>query len=245
MSNKLLIHITELTIKLYYLGTGASIGNNIILAGTRSNQKESFLETMNGFYPSTDMSITSDLSTSMDVSDYLLDGLANGRREFNFGSFILGDTINTTIMVDWADINAEGNAFSNQIQDALNIISPEIDTSLIIETLNQTLISQNITGADAWIAALVLASSEDDSISNLLNETLTFFNLTTDNDQLQEAFVENLFSNNDTITIEGDGWSLLLTEDQLQSYFNAEREAYNMNVQVPVSIMHNTSSAHR
>ncbi len=234
----------ELTPELYSKsGTGAKIGNNVIVAGSRSRKKENFVNALAGFFPSVTMEMKTELSTSQDVSEFILDGLVSGRREYNFGSFIFGDVINTTLNINWAEFNSGDTPV--EFEDILDIIGSDIETSLIIDALNQTFISQNLTGAENLTAALFEFISGSDSLSDLVNDTLALLNLTIDDDELQEFILDSLFNETESITVEGDGWTLSLTEDQVLSALNNGNASYNMNVQVPVSIMHNTSSSHR
>lgn len=268
-----------LTPELYNTsGTGASIGNKVIVAGSKSNKKNSFVDTFYDVYPSVDMSVIPNLNSSQDVSAYILDGLQNGRREFNFGSIVLGDTMDATLNVNWTEFNtnSEGNTVYEQIKETLlgNVTSliSDVNITSLIEDLNSTLIAQNVTGSEEFIASLVEVISDGGSVLDLLNETLTFINVTSDaignlseflnspidfSDALNQTLIffnltvddlqEIIFGSTDTITIEGDGWSVVLTEDQLLNLLNNNItfESYSLKVDVPVSVMHNTSSSHR
>eukprot|EP00551_Chaetoceros_affinis_P007272 CAMPEP_0203672206 /NCGR_PEP_ID=MMETSP0090-20130426/7774_1 /ASSEMBLY_ACC=CAM_ASM_001088 /TAXON_ID=426623 /ORGANISM="Chaetoceros affinis, Strain CCMP159" /LENGTH=2044 /DNA_ID=CAMNT_0050537473 /DNA_START=44 /DNA_END=6178 /DNA_ORIENTATION=- len=233
----------ELTPELYSKsGSGASIGNNVIVGGSRSRKKDTFLNTLDGFYPSVTMETHTNLSTSLDVSDFVLDELENGSRKYNFGSFIFGDTIDTTLNINWTELNSGEEGFG--IEDLLNIVGSDVETSLIIDAINETLISQNVTGAENLTSALFEIISGSDNLSELVNDTLTLLNLTIDDDELQEFVLDNLFNGTENITVEGDGWTLFLTEGQVLSALNNGFDTYKLNVEVPVSILHNSSSSH-
>lgn len=190
------------------------------------------------------------LNTSYDVSEHILDGLEEGRREFNFGSIVFGDTINTTINVNWEEMGIVDNDIigivlgsglemnSTLIEFLNSALNIGVNNTDLIEFANNTLLSQNVSNSEAIIVVLEEILNSDSSLTNLFDQ---FRN----NTLVQEEFINSIFNGADSITLEGDGWSLDLSEDQVLSFLNSESTNYDMLVNVPVSIMHNTSSSHR
>ena len=261
-----------------FIGTGATIGNQVLVAGEELTSAYSFVTALQGNYPSVNFELQPDLKSSDEMSEFILEGLNIGRREFNFGSIIIGDTIKATLNVDWDEIKSQGNDIIEQIQgavlsglvpdiDVINFIA-DLDVTTVLENLNSTLISQNFTGVGTLLDVL----TDENSRIELLNQTISFFNLTFNDVDMVNTFFNNsenildfvnqtlamfnltsievidlVFSTSDTIEIEGNGWSLVLTEDQVLNLLNNDLvyESYDLMIDVPISIMHNTSSSHR
>lgn len=223
-----------------FKGTGASIGNNIIVAGSIENQKDTFIETLDGVYPSVEFSAVPELETSSDVSDYILDSLQANRREFNFGSFVFGDTINANLNVTWSEFNEGPN---NPTELLENLIFSQMNSTELINALNQTLSFLNIQGSEIFLTIISQVISDGGSLSDILNQTISFFNI--DIDELEEALISSLFNGIDDVTLGGQNFTITLTEESVRSIFDGSNSSYRMSVQVPISILHNTSSAHR
>ena len=175
------------------------------------------------------------------MSDYILDSLQANRREFNFGSFVLGDTINANINVNWADFNNQGP--NNPTELLENLIFTQINSTDLINALNQTLSFLNIQGSEIFLAIISQVISNGGSLSEILNQTVSFFDI--DINELEDTLINSLFNGVDDVTVGGQNFTITLTEESVRSIFDSSNSNYKMRFQVPISILHNTSSAHR
>lgn len=226
--------------KIRIEGTGASIGNNMIVAGSRSNEKVMFVDTLEGVHPSVEMSIVPDLMTSSQVSDYILDGLQENRREFNFGSFVFGDVIDANININWSEMN---NDSDNLLTLVDNLIFSQLDSSDIIDALNQTVTFLNIPDSEIYIALISQVINNGGTLPDIVNKTVSFFGI--DANVIEQALLDGLFNGVDDVSFGGQNWTLNLTQESVESIFDGGNATYPLSVDVPVSLLHNTSSSHR
>lgn len=214
----------------------------MIVAGSRAVNKASFVETMNGVYPSVEMSMVPDLTTSSDVSDYILESIQENRREFNFGSFVFGDTIDANVNVNWSQLNnnTSGTDLSELLTDAL---FSQFNTTQIINALNQTLSLLNVPGSEILIFLIRQILENGGSVSDIVDLIISFLGIEVDD--VEEMLLDALFNGTQNLIIEGQNFTLNLSKESVESFFNGGNGTYEISVDVPVSIMHNTSSAHR
>jgi len=246
----------ELTPQLFDTsGTGSSIGNNLIVTGSDFNISEQFISTLDGTYESVMLTSLRNLQTSQNVSEYLLNGSEGGEREFNFGSFIFGDiikmilNINSTQIqelilpiifqqeIDILDNITDTSAFLVALDEVLQ--DPN-DFNIILDFVNQTETLFNFSFPDEFLQSL-----NDTIIDPNFNQTALELILSSiDIDQVEDEILNNLFNETEEIVIEGEGWIVSLTEEQIRSLSDSDNVTFHLNVEVPVSIMHNTSSSH-
>lgn len=234
----------------------------MIVAGSKLNQKESFMTTVNGTYPSVDVTTNLDLANSADVSNYILFGLQENHK-LNFGSFVFGDTINIGFNVNWTQLkmtsfsrNDGNNTPSTMSQTNTEVQStsmvskyPSNDmnaSNLVNSIIRFTNSSSKILNESNLLMPIDKKSVNEaisKSLSTLVNRTINY--LFSHEDTLGETFMKYAFGDKNNLTIGGDQWSAMVTKETAQSLFNTENVTYNMTIKVPSSIIHNSSSAHR
>ena len=250
---------------LFFLSdTRSSIGKNIIVAGSKQYEKKSFITTLNGTYPSLDMTMNLDLANSADVSNYILNKLDEKQREFNFGSFIFGDTINIGFNVNWNELNItsfsrnNGNDLPSKMPPTEKSDTEVQSTSMVGTYPNNDMNASNLDSSmnTDFLSEILNKSNPfmvfdkeavNEAISKLLS---TFVNRTINQlfppeENLGEIFMKYAFRNSNNLTIGGDQWSAMVTQETVEDLLHTENVTYNMEIKVPSSIMHNSSSAHR